>query len=436
MQFRYNLDDRPPLSEIISTSIMWIIITISFVVILGNMITALYPYSPAEVTWYMQKLLFITGIATIIQTLFGHRLPAVFGPSAILIVGATASADFVPEAFTTALLISGLFGMLIPFTGIMPLITKIFTRRVVTAILMLIPVTLIPSITAMLFNMVEPGAITAKIIFITFFTLILFYANAKTKGFVKATLLLWALIGGSLAYLLCFSGLGEVAGTTGSMAQADTLTLFIEPVFVPGVIISILICYLGLITNDIGAIQGITKIVEAKDGEKRLKGGIFLTGLINAISGAVGVIGGVNYSISTGMILDTKNAARITLIPAGIIMMGVALTPSLLILFDAIPTLITGCLVIFLLTNQFSAALSLLLTLDIDTTYAFQTGVLIGAGILVGATITFMPPTVLAQIPTAIRPIFGNGFLVGVIVVMAMEHLIYRESRLNAGTQP
>jgi xanthine/uracil permease len=427
MQFRYNLDDKPPLNEIISTSIMWIIITISFVVILGNMITALYPYSPAEVTWYLQKLLFITGIATIIQTLFGHKLPAVFGPSAILIVGATAAADFVPEAFTTALLISALFGMFIPLTGIMPFITKIFTRRIITAILMLIPITLIPSITAMLFNMAEPGTVTAKIIFITFFIPILFYANIKTKGFVKATLLLWALIGGSIAYFICFSGLGSTAETAGSMVQADTLNLFIEPVFVPGVIISILICYLALITNDIGSIQGITEIVQANEGEKRLKNGIFLTGLINAISGASGVIGGVNYSISTGMILDTKNAARITLIPAGIIMMGVAFIPSLLTIFDAIPTLITGCLVIFLMTSQFSAALNLFLTLDIDATHAFQTGILIGAGILVGVAVTLMPATVISEIPVAIRPIFGNGFLIGVIVIMAMEHLIYRK---------
>jgi xanthine/uracil permease len=310
----------------------------------------------------------------------------------------------------------------------MPFITRIFTRRVITAILMLIPITLIPSITAMLFNMAEAGTITAKIIFITVFILILFYANFKTKGFVKATLLLWALIGGSIAYFICFAGLGETAGTAGSMVQADALSLFIEPVFVPGVIISILICYLALITNDIGSIQGIAEIVEAKGGEKRLKDGIFLTGFVNAISGAAGVIGGVNYSISTGMILDTKNAARITLIPAGIIMIGIAFIPYLLNLFDAVPTLITGCLVIFLMTSQFSAALNLFLTLNTDTTYAFQTGILIAAGILVGTTITLMPATVIAAIPIAIRPIFGNGFLIGVVVIMVMEHLIYRES--------
>ena len=168
MQFRYNHDDHPPLIEMLSASIMWTIITISFVVILGTMITELYPYSPAEMTWYLQKLLFITGIATIIQTLFGHRLPVLFGPSAILIIGATSSAYFVPGAFTTALIIAAIFGMLVPITGIMPLITKLFNRRVITAILMLIPITLIPSITGMVFNMAEPGDITLKIIFIPF----------------------------------------------------------------------------------------------------------------------------------------------------------------------------------------------------------------------------------------------------------------------------
>jgi len=409
---------------------MWTIITISFVVILGTMITELYPYSPAEMTWYLQKLLFITGIATIIQTLFGHRLPVLFGPSAILIIGATSSAYFVPGAFTTALIIAAIFGMLVPITGIMPLITKLFNRRVITAILMLIPITLIPSITGMVFNMAEPGDITLKIIFMTVFILALFYANAKTKGFIKATLLLWALIAGSIAYFLCFARLGEVAGA-GSMAQAETLTLFIEPVFVPGVIISILICYLALMTNDIGAIQGIAEMVQVNDREKRLKRGVAITGLINAISGAAGVIGGVNYSTSAGMILDTKNAARITLIPAGIVMMAIAFLPSLITAFQAIPTLITGCLVIFLMASQFSAALSLFLTLDIDSTYAFQTGIIIGAGILVGVAVTFMPESVLTDIPIAIRPIFGNGFLIGVIIIMVMEHLIYRTA-----TQP
>ena len=409
-----------------STGIMWTIITLSFVVILGTMITALYPYSPAEITWYLQKLLFITGAATIVQTLFGHRLPAVFGPSAILIVGATASADFVPEAFTTALLISAAFGMLIPLTGIMPYISKLFTPRIIAAILMLIPITLIPSITAMLFNGAEPGSVTAKIVFITIFTLTLFYANAKLKGFVKATLLLWSLICGSIAYFLCFRGLGEIAGSTG-MASSESFSLFIEPVFVPGVIISVLICYLALITNDIGSIQSVSEIIHAKGTSKRLENGITITGLMNIISGACGVIGGVNYSISTGMLLDTKNAAKIALVPAGIIMMVVACIPPLLTLFDAVPTLVTGCLVIFMLTSQFSAALHLFLTIHLKKTYAFQTGILIATGILVGTAITLMPAAVLSEIPIAIRPIFGNGFLIGVIVIMVMEHIIYKD---------
>ena len=434
MQFRYNVDDKPPMSEMVSTSIMWTIITLSFVVILGTMITALYPYSPAEITWYLQKLLFVTGIATIIQAFFGHRLPAVFGPSAILIVGATASADFVPEAFATALCISAVIGMLIPLTGIMPYISKLFTPRIITAILMLIPITLIPSITSMLFNGAEPGSVTAKIVFITLFILTIFYANAILRGFAKATLLLWALICGSIAYFLCFAGFGEIAGSALDAASSEGLTLCIEPVFVPGVIISILICYLALITNDIGSIQSISEIAQAKNASKRLKNGITITGLMNLISGACGVIGGVNYSISTGMILDTKNAARITLIPAGIIMIIIAFIPSLLTLFDAIPTLITGCLVIFMMTSQFSAALHLFLTIHTDKSYAFHTGIIIATGILVGTAITLMPTIILAEIPVEIRPIFGNGFLIGVVVIMVMEHIIYRTPKKDGET--
>jgi xanthine/uracil permease len=255
----------------------------------------------------------------------------------------------------------------------------------------------------------------------------LFYANVRINGFIKMTLLLWALICGSIAYFLCFGGLGEISGSTG-MVSSESLNLFIEPVFVPGVIISVLICYLALITNDIGSIQAISEIVHAKNTSERLKNGITITGLMNLISGACGVIGGVNYSISTGMILDTKNAARTTLVPAGIIMIIIAFIPPLLTLFDAVPTLITGCLVIFMMSSQFSAALHLFLTMHMKKTYAFQTGILIATGILVGTAITLMPVAVLSEIPIAIRPIFGNGFLIGVVIIMIMEHIIYKDT--------
>ena len=428
MQFRYNVDDRPPFAEMLSTGIMWVIITLSFVVILGTMVMALYPYSFAETTWYLQKLIFITGIATIVQALFGHRLPAVFGPSAILIFGATASADFAPEAFETALLLSALIGMFISAAGIMPYICKIFTPRVIAAILMLIPITLIPSITSLLFNTVETGSVSIKILFALAFILTLFYANFYTKGFIKATLLLWALIGGSIAYFLCFAQFGEVSTSITTASGLSHAGLIIEPVFVPGVIISVLVCYFALITNDIGSIQGISEIVSAKEVQTRLKRGIMVTGLINAVSGAFGVIGGVSYSVSTGMILDTRNASRFTLIPAGIIMIIVAFVPSVLLLFDTVPTLVAGCIIIFMMVSQFSASLQLFLSIHQNNNYAFHTGMLIGASILAGGSVALMPVSIAAEIPLAIRPILGNGFLIGVIVIMVMEHIVYKES--------
>ena len=75
------------------------------------------------------------------------------------------------------------------------------------------------------------------------------------------------------------------------------------------------------------------------------------------LSGGAGVIGGVNYSISSGMILDTRNASRYPLLAAGAAMIICAALPPVISLIITIPTVITGCLLIFIMTSQLSAAL-------------------------------------------------------------------------------
>ena len=101
MSFRYNVNDRVPAKEMVTSGrvpakemvtsgLMWTICSAAFVIIFANVVAGLYNATPAEAVWYAQKLLVITGIAVILQVIFGHRLPAIYGPSAILLTAAVA----------------------------------------------------------------------------------------------------------------------------------------------------------------------------------------------------------------------------------------------------------------------------------------------------------------------------------------------------------
>jgi xanthine/uracil permease len=165
MKFRYEVDEKPPFVENVATGIMWAAVSLSFVLIIGMIISGMHTDNPGEANFYLQKLLFITGVALVIQVIAGHRLPVVFGPAAVLLVGTISSAGYSPDSVYTAIVISAVIGSLIAAAGLLQYIGRMFTTRVITVVLMLIAFTLIPTILDLIIgnccdadNLCQPGA--------------------------------------------------------------------------------------------------------------------------------------------------------------------------------------------------------------------------------------------------------------------------------------
>ena len=83
----------------------------------------------------------------------------------------------------------------------------------------------------------------------------------------------------------------------------------------PGVFVSFLLCFLALSINDLGSIQSLSTFLQADQAERRIRKGMGLTGLGNILSGWMGVIGPVNFSMSPGVIAATLVLPP--LLPAG-----------------------------------------------------------------------------------------------------------------------
>lgn len=432
MSFRYNVNDRVPAKEMVTSGLMWTICSAAFVIIFANVVAGLYNATPAEAVWYAQKLLVITGIAVILQVIFGHRLPAIYGPSAILLTAAVAATDFAPAAFSTALVLCGAVGIVIARTSLLKRIAKLFTPRAIGTVLTLIPLTLVPTFATLITNPDQPGSMAGKLIFAFVLLILIFACNHRLKGFWRATLMLWVLIFGTVAALICFPGTALSFGTQETVPLTEGLLL--SPIAAPGVILSVFICYIALIVNDIGSIRGVGEVAKspASETEGQLRRGITITGLMNMLSGGAGVIGGVNYSISSGMILDTRNASRYPLLAAGAAMIICAALPPVISLIITIPTVITGCLLIFIMTSQLSAALGVLIEHEGTGVFSFNNGVVIGFSILIAATFSFLPDTAVAAIPAVIRPVLANGFVAGTVAVMLLEHVVFREKNASS----
>lgn len=46
--------------------------------------------------------------------------------------------------------------------------------------------------------------------------------------------------------------------------------------------------------------------------------------------------------------------------------------------------------------------------------------------ILTGILVAFLPADVVSAFPSHLRPILGNGFVMGVLVSLLLEHVIFR----------
>ncbi len=419
MQIKYGLDERLKTRKNIIFGLQWLVVSVPFIIIFGKILGIL---ENGNFIPYIQKLFLLMGILILIQIILGHKLPLVMGPAAVLLISILTSFDTHGiGAINSSIIIGGLVLAVLAASGLFKYVKRIFTPRVIIVVLMLISFTLTPTIV----NLMSSGGHVPEsynLIFALGFILALFIANAFLKGMWKSTLPLLSLFAGSLVYYTIFgtSGLFNI-----NLALVAVPSNIISSLAVPdiGILVAFLISFLALAINDLSSIESVGTIVEADEMEKRLSKGITVTGIGNVFAGILGIIGPVNYTTSPGVIAATGVASRFTLIPAAVGLLILAISPVAINLISNIPAPVIGVILLYVLTAQIGAAL--LLTIESNALKSVDDGIIIGLPVILGIVIAFLPVTLTSQLPVIIRPIAANGFVMGALAVLILEHVLY-----------
>ena len=423
MNLKYSIDSRPPFGQLLLYGVQWFVLAVAVVV------TSLFIAvgSPAERVLYAQKVFALMGAATIIQALWGHRMPIVVGPAAVLLVGiitalASQGAEVNTNKIYTAVMVGGVAVAAIAAARVLSHLQRIFTPRIVIVILMLIAVTLAPTIR----NLIFPAGEEARYTFGLWFTIAgvpaMALASHKLRGVIKSIIIPLSLLVGCLIYYAIYGGFGDVFARY-TASEGSLLIPQLE--FDGSMIVAFLLCYVALLINDVGSIQALGGMLSLPDTDKRCGRGVVLTGVMNIIAGGLGVIGPVNYSMSPGVIASSSCASRYAIIPAGVGLIICAFWPSLIAVLSAIPNPVIGVILLYLMGTQLAAAFNMLISSK--SVLSFDDALIIGLPVMVAMLFGSVPMEV---VPSIIRPILGNGFVMGVITVMLLEHLLLR-SRQN-----
>lgn len=416
MDFKFNIDDKPKAGALLLYGLQWLMICIPIV------LTSTFIAPKGEVVAFTQKLFAICGTTIIIQIFFGHRLPLVAGPAAVLLMGVIAAASQGHSASTIypSMIIGGGVVTLLALVGAMKYIQKIFTPRIVASIVLLIAFTLIKPIIGLIFA--DKAHAGLSLISAIVGVVIMAWANRVLQGIWKSMVVILAMILGALFYY----------GVTGFPSEftTDTTTSALISTDIhldAGVVIAFLFCYIALLINQVGSVQSLGEFVSAGNMAQRQKRGLLVTGIMNIVSGVAGVPGVVDYSLSPGVVASTSCASRYTILPAAVAMVVLALFPQAVSVLLTIPQPIMGIVLLFLMATQVAAGLEIIHSTKAVT--SFQNGLTLGLPIMLTIALSFAPAEAMATIPSLLRPIIGNGFVMGIIIILLLEHLVLRNKK-------
>ncbi len=401
----------------------WLAVAIPPLIIAAKIIAPLESSVPGYEVAYLQKTAFLTGITILLQILFGHRLPLIAGPSTVLLIGVLASYSFGPGSVYTAMALGGALLALVGLTGIFGHIQRLFTPRVVATVLLLIAFTLTPTLVTLLTAAQGSGRSLQNLLFAVGLSTALLAGNRFLKGIWRSTLIIWSTLGGTVFYLLLFPADLRPFDDQLPLVSGFFSTPIKDFAFDTGVFISFLFCFLGLSINDLGSMESIAEILKPKAVGGRINKGVTLSGLMNVLSGILGVVGPVNFSLSPGIVLSTGCASRFVLLPAALVLSALAFFPSVMRVMGSIPSAVIGTILLYILCFQVSAGLSVLWEAE---DFSLETGLVLGLPLLFSNIVAILPDEIISAFPLVLRPVLGNGFVVGVALVLILEHVIFR----------
>ena len=201
--FIFQLDEKPPFFRNLIYGLQWVTIAIPSVVIFSTLCSTALGLNPAAQVSFSQRLLIVMGLATILQSLKGHRYPISEGPSSALLLSFMSPPQGLP-VIEGGLIFGGLFLMAAGRFKWFRWFSSLFTSNVVGVVLILVSFNLLPFVYSMLIG-INPSHPYGDVTVCGFSLLIILFVSFLShwlRGFFQTTSMLAGIIFGLILFLL------------------------------------------------------------------------------------------------------------------------------------------------------------------------------------------------------------------------------------------
>lgn len=373
----------------------------------------------------VNSTLFAMGIATLIQTTIGNRLPIIQGPS--ITVGGTiisVGSIFGLPALWGAIFVGGIIEMLFGFTKLVGKLKNLIPITVSGIVVMCIGISL--GMTAVGWTIGDGSPVNfflgALVIFMVFFFQLV--CKKVWNGVLSR---------GAIFFSIWIVGLG-VAGVMGKVdwALIASKPWFAFPKLFPyggpgfgwslvgGAIVGLLAGYLGSIVESIGDYAATCAVCGEQYRVRHMNKGIFAEGLGCVIASFFGGLPCTSYTQNIGVIATTKIASRFVIKISAVILMLYGLSPKFGALLVAIPRPVLGAVFIIVCGSITVSGMKLINSAK-DTT---------ANSLLVGATLLMaigMPVYVKGNMAAWLKTLspFANLLLTNTVVIGVIFGIVF-----------
>lgn len=421
----YGPGDKPRSTrDTVIYTLQWILIMF-YPVVWGYAIVGLgLGLQGSEFSGYMARVVLMIGIATLVQTLAGHRLSMVSGPNiipslAIVAAFAVGGKDFALQSFN-AYIIAGIVVALLGGFGLISYIGKVWTPLVLGAMVMMVGLatssvgmTLIAS-----YNASWPLYVGILL------GLICGWLSINGKGILATIPVLVAIVLGYLIFM---------ASGTFDWQLVRSMPAFVYPTFFPfgysipplDLIITMIIVNIFSAVNLYGNVSGYSNIVGVRVPASTERRYFTIFGLVEGtLTGLLGVPSHVSYGENLGLVLLTKVAARFFIVIAAIIFIALSFSGHMGGLMAAMPRPVAGAVLLGVASTLIGLGANIW---HQGTKFETREIFIVGFSVFFAIGISQVPPQFFETLPRLVGMVLKNPVIMVIIVVIILEQILFRE---------
>ncbi|WP_371018014.1 purine/pyrimidine permease [Pseudalkalibacillus sp. JSM 102089] len=423
--------DKPGLSTNMLETFQWFVFLLASAVALPIVIGSIYELNFIEIYGLMQRTFFTVGIASLLQALFGHRLPimevpagiwvSIFSVMAVTSVQAGGTYKGTLQTLEMTMIISGFFLILFGAFKVTQKILPVFTPLVTGSFFLLLTVQLSGTLLKGMLGLQESSSTIqgtqALIAFLTFF--IVLGLSTFARGWLSSYAVFIGIVIGWVIFRSVI-GVQEEQATVALFSTPD-LFGFGPPHFNLGILPLAFIIALISISNIVASIEAVRQTL-GEDPEKRsrqVNNGTMFSGINHFIAGGFGSVANVPSATSSGFIALTGQKRKMPFVYATILLLLIAFFPPVMTLISSIPSPVANAALMASFVQLVAIGINSFTLEPLDS----RKMTIIGVSYLFGMGAMFLPSEVFSNMPAIVQNVVSNGLLVGTGLVIIMEQL-------------